>query len=397
METNNEQKLKGFIKEVIEDLPNEKLAELEAKAEEQDKKIADMEKEHKEALDKLQGKSITLNTKLAGPQTFKYCGYNTEHNKNFRATLTEDESDTIAKAYLDAALGKVINFSAIMPAAYGESLLGLAELTSSSLSTMRVVPIDAKTFSAPVKAVRETVDAQSPGTARTTTSITAGSMTFTIDKIIGSYVDVLRTDIRDSNVDLVNGWVIPMQAEDIGQYVDDEVFNGTNSIFTTSIVDVTGVVTPSGVSNTAAAITFANVNTMFYHIEWERGIGNPMWYGSRAALADVGGLVDASNRLIFQQVPINGRPSQTLMGAQYVITPVIANAPANDAMRLCFGDPNQYIITTRGGIENLVNPYILMKSDTVQFIANFEADGNVADHATASSSGAWAVMVRDDS
>ena len=185
--------------------------------------------------------------------------------------------------------------------------------------------------------------------------------------------------------------------------MDDEVFNGTNSKYTTSIIDVTAAVTASGVSGIAAAITFANLNTMFYHVEWERSLGDPKWFGSRAALKDISGLRadavsanDGKGLPIFQQVPINGRPSQTLMGAEYVITPTIANAPNNSAMRLCFGDPSHYTIVLRGGLTNLVNPYIMMKEDVVQFIAKIRSDGNVNDNATASSSGAWAVMSRVD-
>jgi len=394
----NQEKLAGLIKEKAQELTNEAVAKFEARAAAQEEEIAKLKEadvEWKAKMDALQDKEFKASGKF-GEASFKFSGYDTTFNKNFKACLTEDEKEQVAKAYLDGARGKAIDFSTIMPASFGRTLLGLAELNSSALSTMRVMPIPSKTFTAPVKATRETSNSQAPGTARTTTSITSGRLVFTIDEIIGSYVDVLRTDIRDAQVDLINDWVIPMQAEAIGQYVDDEVFNGTNSKYTTSIIDVTAAVTASGTVGMAAAITFDNLNEMFYHVQWERGLGNCKWYGPRAALKDVSGLVDTYGRPIFQQVPINGRPSQMLMGAEFVITPKIANAPANGAMRLCFGDPNQYIIAVRGDIENLVNPYILMKEDTVQFIANFESDGNVADHATAASSGAWAVMKRSD-
>jgi len=393
-----QEELAGYIKEVSQQATSEAVARFEARAAAQEEEIAKLKEtnvEWKAKMDALQDKEFKASGKF-GEASFKFSGYDTTFNKNFKACLTEDEKEQVAKAYLDGARGKAIDFSTIMPASFGRTLLGLAELNSSALSTMRVMPIPSKTFTAPVKATRETSNSQAPGTARTTTSITSGRLVFTIDEIIGSYVDVLRTDIRDAQVDLINDWVIPMQAEAIGQYVDDEVFNGTNSKYTTSIIDVTAAVTASGTVGMAAAITFDNLNEMFYHVQWERGLGNCKWYGPRAALKDVSGLVDTYGRPIFQQVPINGRPSQMLMGAEFVITPKIANAPANGAMRLCFGDPNQYIIAVRGDIENLVNPYILMKEDTVQFIANFESDGNVADHATAASSGAWAVMKRSD-
>jgi HK97 family phage major capsid protein len=392
----NEKKLQGMIDEVVKS----STSDLKSKIEEYEARQAKFEEEHakevaeyRAALEKLQNKKF----KSEGGQIYKFAGYDTSFNKNFKACLDKEEADKVAKYYLDMANGKAVDFASEMPVGFGSTILGLAELSSSALSTMRVQPINTDTFKAPVKATRETADSQAHGTARAATSITAATVTWTLDQKIGSYVDVLRNNIRDANVDIINSWVIPMQAEAIGQYVDAEVFNGTNSKYTTSVIDVTAAVTASGVAAIAAAITYTNLNTMFYHIAWERGIMDAKWYGSRAALKDISALTDTYGQPIFQQVPINGRPSQTLMGAQYVITPTIANAPANGAMRLCFGDPNQYIIATRGDIENLINPYILMKEDTIQFIANFESDGNVADNATASGSGAFAVMSRIDS
>jgi len=311
--------------------------------------------------------------------------------------LSYDEAEQVAKVYMDMAQGKAIDFASEMPQSFGTTILGLSELSSSALRYMNVLTIDAPVFTAPVKTTRETSDAQASATANTSTSITASNIVWTIDTRIGSYAEVRIDQLEDAAFDIVNGWVIPMQAEGIGQYVDAEVFNGTNSIFTTSIVDVTAAVTASGAVATAAAITFANLNTMFYHVEWERGLGECKWFGSRATLKDIMSLTDTYGLPIMQTVPVNGRPVHYVMGAEYVITPVIANAPAAAAMRLCFGDPNHYTICLRGGLTNLVNPYIMMKEDVVQFIAKLRADGNVDDNATAASSGAWAVMSRVDS
>ncbi len=391
----NQEKLAGLIKDQVEASTKDLKEQIEASKEE-NAKLRETNKEAFEAMDKLQGQKFVNST----GKVYQYRGYNPDLNKNFKGTLTHEEADQVAKAYLgmiNAAQGKAIDFASEMPTEFGSVVLGLAEISSSALAHMSVVPVSAPVFTAPVKATRETADSQSSATANTSTSITAAPITWTIDQRIGSYVEVRRDNLDDSLFDIVNGWVVPMQAEAIGQYVDGEVFNGTNSIYTTSIIDVTsGGVTASGVAAIAAAITFANLNTMFYGIEWERGIGDPKWFGSRAALKSVSGLVDSNGQPIFQQVPINGRPSQTLMGAQYVITPVISDTPANGAMRLCFGDPKHYTIATRGGVENLVNPYILMKEDVIQFIAKFRSDGNVSDNATAASSGAWSVLKRSD-
>lgn len=399
----NQEKLKGFIKEHA--AGKEELTELEgklvsfeerqAKLEEDNAKYLEENTEFKAQLDALQNKKFKTSEKTGG-QSVVFKGYNPDLNKNFKGDLSYSEAEQVAKIYLDMAHGKAIDFASEMPAGYSPSILGLGELTSSALRTMNVMNIDRPVFTAPAKATRETSDSQASATANTSTSITATNIVWTIDERIGSYAEVRVDQLEDSLFDIVNGWVIPMQAEGIGQYLDAEVFNGTNSKFTTSIVDATASVTASGTVATAAAITFDNLNKMFYSVEWERGLGECKWYGSRASLKDIMALTDTYGQPIMQTVPVNGRPVHYIMGAEYVITPVISDTPANGAMRLCFGDPNHYTIMLRGSMQHLVNPYIKMKEDVVQFIAKLRADGNIDDNATAASSGAWTTLARSD-
>ena len=85
------------------------------------------------------------------------------------------------------------------------------------------------------------------------------------------------------------------------------------------------------------------------------------------------------------------------MGSPYVITPAVADVPGNGHIRLAFGDPRHYTIFVRGGtMVSMVNPYILAKEDETQFIAKARCDGNISDHATPASSGAWTTMLRTD-
>jgi HK97 family phage major capsid protein len=392
---NNQEKLHGLIKETVK----EQMPDYEAKLEAHEEEIAHLKeenKEWKERMDSLQDKAFKLNTKTGGEQIYRYKGYNPEHNKNFRGTLTEDEAEHMAKTFLDVAQGKAIDFASEMPQEFGSTILGLGELYSSALAHMNVLQASAPIITLPVKATRETADAQASATANVATSITAANIVWTIDTRIGSYAEVRVDQLEDAYFDLVNGWVVPLMAEGIGQYVDGEVFNGANSIFTTSINDATASVTASGTVATAAAITLANLNTMFYAVEWERGLGECKWFGSRAALKDIMGLTDTYGQPVMRTVPVNGKPVHYVFGSEYVITPVVANAPAANAIRLCFGDPNHYTIFLRGGEQHLVNPYIKMKEDVVQFIAKLRADGNIDDNATASSSGAWTTLQRVD-
>ena len=400
-----QEQLKGMIKEQMQELPNDKLTALEqkwAEKEEQDAKILEENTELKAKMEALQGKMVEINTKTAGKVKMIYKGMDPDMSKNFKGALDVDQADAVAKAYVSSAktgdpFEKAFDGTYAVPVEYSNTLLGLAENDSIGMQEMNVVRTEAPTIYAPVKATRSSADAQSPGTANNESAMTLGQLTFTIDKYIGEYVEVLNSELDDANFDFVNQWLIPAQAEAIGQYIDDEVFDGTNSIFTSSIIDVTAAVTASGSTDIAAAVTFDNLNTMYHHIEWERGIKDGVWFGPRGVLKDIRGLKGTTNdHPIFMETPINGRPSYMVMGSRYVITPAITNTPGNGVMRLCFGDPSKYTIALRGQVENVVNPYILMKEHKTQFIASIRADGNVSDNATAASSGAWAVMKRND-
>ena len=411
-----QEKLAGLIKEKFQEASSEDRTKQEEKWAAQDEtnaKILEENVDLKAQMDAMQDKKFKSSGKF-GDTVYQYKGYNPDHSKNFKGTLTHGEAEQVASVYckmvkdaggfstaqiakLENTEEKAIDFASEMPQGYGSTIMGLSELTSSALGYMNVINIDAPVFTAPVKAVRETSDAQASATTNVATSITASNIVWTVDVRIGSYAEIRVDQLEDAAFDIINGWVVPMQAEGIGQYVDTEVFNGTNSVFTTSIVDATASVTPSGVVNTAAAITFANLNTMYHAVEWERGLGDCKWFGSRPARGAANGIVDTYGRPLLQTVPVSGRPFTTLFDSEYVITPVIANAPANGAMRLAFGDPKHYTIVLRGSLTNLVNPYIKMKEDVVQFIAKLRGDGNIDDHATASSSGAWTSLKRTDS
>lgn len=392
--------LKGLIKEVASEMDSEKKTALEEKwaaQEEHNAKILEENTALKAKLDNMQGKLITLNQNT-GRNTYVFSGYNPEMSKNFKATLSYEDSEKVASVILAQAKAKrdgeidlkaTFDGSYAVPVQYGNAVMGLAELTSVALRYARVIVADAPTIKLPAKGTRDAVDSQASGTANRAGTSTLGQITWTIDKRVGNYIELLNTQLDDANFDIVNQIIVPFQAEAIGQNADDEMFNGTE--FTSSVADVTSTVDSTG------TVSFANLVSMFYGIEWERlgPAADPKWFGPRAMLASISGLTDTYGQPIFQQVPINGRPSQMLMGAEYVITPAIttqASATAG-ALTLAFGDPSQYIIFIRGGqFVSMVNPYIKMKEDVTQFICKARMDGNIADNATAASSTAWATM-----
>jgi len=405
--------LVGLIKEQAEAAVNKEIGDLKEKlvaaeekqvvAEEAQAKYLEDNKEVNDKLDAMQEKLVTVQTKTAGVQQYVFKGYDPELSKNFKSALTEDESNAVAKSMIDQIKGRVsgdifsktYDASNAIPVQYGNAVMGLSELSSVALQYANVIVADSPSIKLPTKGTREAVDSQSPGTANAVGQQTIGQLTWTIDKIVGTYIELLTTQIDDANFDIVNQIIVPMQAEAVGQNFDTEMFNGGE--FTTAVVDASAGVTVSGSVAMAAAMTYDNINTMFYALEWERILGDPKWFGSRAAIKAINKVQDGDGRYIFMEVPINGKPSQTLFGAQYVVVPTISDTPANGAIRLAFGDPRHYTIFVRGGtFVSMVNPYIKMKEHTIQFICTSRADGNISDHATASSSGAWTTMLRTD-
>lgn len=405
MEDKNRETLKGLIKEVNAEMPNDKITAIEEKMAVQDEanvKALEANTELKAQLEGLQGKLVTLKQNT-GTNTFLFKGFDPNMAKNFRSTLSSSDSEQVAKVMIKQALAhqngdvftdatvKVFDGSNAVPVQYGTAVMGLAELSSVALTYANVIQADTNVIKLPTKGTRDAVDSQASGTANTAGQSTIGQLTWTIDKRVGNYIEIRNDQLDDANFDIVNQIIVPFQAEAVGQNADDEMFNGTE--FTSSVSGVT----PSIDTTAAVTFTFANLNTMFYALEWERILGDPKWFGSRAALKDISALVDGNSRPIFQQVPINGRPSQTLFGAEYVICPSIANVPADGAIRLAFGDPKHYTIFIRGSeFVSMVNPYIKMKEDITQFICKARMDGNVSDHATVTSSGAWTTAQRND-
>lgn len=390
------EELKGLLKELaqeeIKTQTAEMAEEIAAQKEANEKLLAD-NKEFKEAMEKMQGKQFKMDQNT-GSNLYTFKGYNPNMVGNFKAVVDNDVREEVAKFFLDKLSGKAAYTSSntgayAIPVEYTNALLGLAELKSIGLSKARVFRTSSSSIKMPAKGTRATVDAQAFGTANADAATTLDQLSFTIDKRVGSYQTVNNDVLQDEIFDVVGDWIEPAMAEAIGQNIDDELFNGSE--FTTSVSAVTASVTASGVTNIGTAITYANLVTMAYAVELERGI-SPEWFLPRGAMKDIVALVSASTGSpIFNPVPISGAPAGSLLGYPINITPAIDNTPDNNEIRIAFGDPKEYIIALRGSMVFDVNPYILLKEGQTQFIGYIRADGNYTN------SGAWTTMQRDDS
>jgi HK97 family phage major capsid protein len=390
------EELKGLLKELAQDEIKAQTAEMAdeiaAQKETNEKLLAD-NKEFKEAMEKMQGKQFKMDQNT-GSNLYTFKGYNPNMTSNFKAVVDNDVREEVAKFMIEKLSGKAAYTTSntgayAIPVEYTNALLGLAELKSIGLSKARVFRTSSSSLKMPAKGTRATTDAQAFGTANADAATTLAQLSFTIDKRVGSYQTVNNDVLADEIFDVVGDWIEPAMAEAIGQDIDDEMFNGTE--YTTSVSAVTASVTASGTTNIGNAITYANLVTMAYAVELERGI-SPEWFLPRGAMKDIVSLVSASTGTpIFNPVPISGAPAGSLLGYPINITPAIDNTPDDGAIRIAFGDPKEYIIAMRGSMVFDVNPYILMKEGQTQFIGYMRSDGNYVN------SGAWTTMQRDDS
>lgn len=373
------EELKGLIKEaVIETLPKAELEEIKAKADkaaEDTAKLFELNKELKAQYDSWQGKSFTMNQNT-GTQKYIFKGYDVNRPiRNFVIDCSKEVGDEVAQTILKSLASSSTGAYAV-PVEYSNALLGLAELSSVALAKCRIYNVGTSSLKIPTKATRATVDAQAFGTANAAAATDLGQLTFTIDKRVGSYETLYNDVLADQMFDVVGQFVEPMIAEAIGQNIDGEMIKKTE--FTTDITaGGTAAVTVSGATNIGTAITYANLVTMAYTVELERGV-QPEWFMPRGALKDVVGLVSATTGSpIFNPVPISGGAAGTLLGYPINIMPAMSNTPANGAIRMAFGDPKFYIIALRQGMIFQVNPYVSMKEGLTQFIGYVRADGNI--------------------
>ena len=376
---------KGIILEMVKDEVAGVEEKMAAQAE-SNAKILEANAELKASLESLQGKVVTMNTKSAGPIELKFQGMNPNMSKNWKANFSADATDAIAKAYVDMARGNSKAFTATdyLSVGYSNVIMGLAELQSVALADCNVMMVKDGVTNIPVKGARvSTTDAAAKASANAGADSEDGKVTLTIDTRIGSYYDVNKEDIEDANFDFINQWVIPSMAEGIGQYIDAEVFLGTNSVFTHCINDVT----QNQVTNTdeTALVTYANLNTLYNGIEWSRKLRAPKWYGPQGVYKDIMGLVGTANDHPIYLRDLTAAPSMSVMGLPFVVTPAIANDAAAGAMRYCIADLSSYVIGIRGPMDKLINPFILGKEFQVQFALALRADGVITSNATAAS------------
>ena len=372
------EELKGLLKEVITESVGPEIDKIKAEAEAQKEanaKLLEVNKELKAQYDAWQGKSFELKQNT-GTHKYIFKGYDVNRpSRNFIVDVDKKMGDEVA-AMIRKTLAAGSTGAYAVPVEYSNALLGLAELSSVALAKCQIYTLNTSSLKIPIKVQAASVDAQAFGTANAAAATDLGQLTFTIDKRVGGYETLYNDVLNDQLFDVVGQFVEPMIAQAIGQNLDGEMIKKTE--FTTDLTaGAAAGVTVSGSVALAAAITYANLVTIAYTPELERGL-QPEWFMPRGALKDVVGLVSATTGSpIFNPVPISGGPAGTLLGYPINIMPAMLNAGGNGTIRMAFGDPKKYIIAINGGMVFQTNPYVLMKEGVTQFIGYIRADGNI--------------------
>lgn len=372
------EELKGLLKELVADEYKGDISDLQEKAAAQEElniKTLEENTALKAQLDAMQDKKFTLEQNT-GSNDYVFKGYDVSRtSKNFKMSVSEDMQKEVAD-YMVKALTSSPTGSYAIPVEYSNALLGLAELSSVALTKARVLPVSTNHMYLPAKNARTTVDSQAFGIANKVAAPTLRQIEFVIDKRIGSYEQVYNDLLADQMFDVVGQFIEPLMAEAIALNFDDEVFN-TGGEFTSNITGGgTAGVTVSGSTAMAAAVTYANLVTLAYTVEMERGL-TPEWYLPRGCMKDIVALVDNNGRPLFNPTPISTGSAGSLLGYNINIVTSISDTPANGAIRLCFGDLKHYTVLINGGVVFQVNPYAEMREAVTQFISYTRADGNV--------------------
>lgn len=398
---NENEKLRGLLREQIQEEFGSKVDELREKAAEQEEtnaKLLEANKDLKAQYDAWQDKSFKL-AQNTGEHKYIFKGYDTTRpTRNYRIDCSRDVGEEAAKQMLSMICKKAgvvrkdlttANTGAYaVPVEYGDSLLGLAELQSYALSRCRVIRYPGEVMYLPVKNTRATVDAQAFGTANAGAALDLARLTFTIDKRVGGYETIYNNVLRQENFDVVGELVEPMLAEGIGQNFDGEMFKKTE--FTTDITagGTEGATFSGTIGDTS--ITYLKLIDVEAEVEQERGV-NPEWVMPRGVFKYVRKLRD-DNGLPLWERAMEAPAKATLFGypLHIVGTSAISATPANGTIALAFGDPKRYIIAINQDMMFEINPYVEMKEGKTQFIMHATADGNI-EAATA-----WAYYKRSD-
>jgi len=258
--------------------------------------------------------------------------------------------------------------SEFVPDEYELDLMALARLESVAMRECRIFNISRDTLTIPIETAGTSVDVQTFGTANTQSEPTIDQIKLDM-KRIGNFSICYNDLLEDSFFD-ISSWLTSLNAEAIGQSIDEYVFTGSS--FTGDLFDLTtNIVTISG---SIADISYVHFSEAISKFSDNKLVGMK-FYMNKAATHYIRTEKDDNQRLIWT-LPTAGNPA-TIYSYPYVQVEKLPAAPsAGDAFGV-FGNLKYYYLGVRKGIEMQVNPYKYMAEGKTQFICHTRLDGDV--------------------
>ena len=373
---NKREELKGILREILTEEKDQ--AGIEAK-EAAYQKLLEENKALKEAEAKRiasPGKIVSLDTPEGKTVDFIYKGYDLKRQCKDLTIKDESTRESIAKFTIDmitkASLSEANTGAYLVPDEYENTLMALARLESLALQKCRIFNISRDVLKIPVEATGTSVNAAAFGTANGESDPTLGLKTLDM-KRIGNYTEIFNDLLEDSVFDITS-YLASMNAEAIGQSIDNNVFGSTGTSFTGNILTDAGSFATVGTSaSTIANVSYTHFSECISKLASNK-IQGAEWYINRLGLHYVRILTDESDRLIYMM------PSGTQPGGIYGFpvnsVEVITGAPATTKPFVLFGNLKNYALGIRKGMTMQMNPYIKMKEGITQFVCHTRVDGD---------------------
>lgn len=302
---------------------------------------------------------------------FIYKGYDLRRQCQDLSIADDDRKDRHAKFLIDMIQKADMTESThaeFVPDEYELDLMALARLESVALRECRIFNVSRDVLVIPIETAGQTVDVQAYGTANTQSEPTIDQIKLDM-KRIGNFSICYNDLLEDSWFD-ISSWLTGLNAEAIGQAIDEYVFTGSS--FTGDLFDLTtNIVTISG---TIADISYEHFSESISKLT-DNKLNGMKFYMNKAATHYIRTETDDDGRLIWT-APTAGNPA-TIYGFPYVQVEKLPSAPsAGDAFGV-FGNLKYYYLGVRKGIEMQVNPYKYMAEGKTQFICHTRLDGDV--------------------
>ena len=376
------EELKGLIKSLMDE---DKAAQKAAEKDEAYAKLLEENKELKaaeEARKNSPGKEVKLLDAQGKAVDFVYKGYDLRNQCADIGIASEDTKDLIAKFTIDmitkASLNEGNTGAYAVPDEYESTLFALARLQSIALNECRIFNISRDVLKIPTEASGMSLDAQASGTANVESDPTLGQVVLNM-KRVGNYTEIYNDLLEDSVFD-ISSWIAAMNAEALGQTIDDNVFGSTGTVFSGNALADAGTSVTVGTSTSHISdVSYTHFSEAVASLS-AKSITGSKFYLNRLGMHYIRTEKDSNNRPIYTLPTADN--SGLIYGFPVKSVETITGAPATTAPFVLFGNLKNYALGIRKGLTMQVNPYVKMKEDITQFIMHARMDGDcLADNA----------------